>query len=249
MIGRDRGELLKTYERLTDPPLLALSLALLPILIVPLFVSLSDGLELTLYLLDGFIWAIFGLDLSIRTYLSQDRRRYLVTHWFDVLIVVVFPLRPLRVLRSLRVLRLMRVAPLIIRGFRETRHLLRQRGLQWIVLSALGALIFCGTLVFLFERNGDGSIDDYGTAIWFAFTTMTTVGYGDTYPVTPEGRAAAVALMIIGITFLGWMTANIAAFLVEFGGDADTVSMSDLMRKLESLEEQVKALTKSDQVA
>jgi voltage-gated potassium channel len=108
--------------------------------------------------------------------------------------------------------------------------------LEWVVLSGLVAIIASASLMFGFERNQGGTIDDYGTAIWWAFATMTTVGYGDAYPITTEGRAVAIFLMIIGVSFFGWITANVAAFLVEFGGKTDRqVTLSDLMEKLESL--------------
>ena len=75
---------------------------------------------------------------------------------------------------------------------------------------------------------------------------MTTVGYGDTYSVTPEGKGVAVFLMLVGVAFFSFVTANIAVFLVEFSGkDGGTVTMADLMDKLESLEAEVKALRKA----
>lgn len=237
-----RLTLLESFERLTALPLLVLSVAVLPLLLVPIFVSLSEQMDTTFFALDWMIWAVFAADLSIRTYLSERRIPYLRDHWFDVLIVVLPFLRPLRVVRSVRAMRLLRLGPFLARSTMGARDLLRQRGLQWVILGGLLAVVGSATLVFGFERNSGGTIDDYGTAIWWAFTTMTTVGYGDAYPITPEGRAAAVFLMLIGISFFGWLTANIAAFLVEFGGNEEKVSMSDLMRKLESLEEQVQSL-------
>ena len=72
---------------------------------------------------------------------------------------------------------------------------------------------------------------------------MTTVGYGDAYPVTPEGKGVAVLLMFVGITFISWFTANVAAFLVEFGGERErAVNLADVMDKLDALEAEVRAL-------
>jgi voltage-gated potassium channel len=99
-------------------------------------------------------------------------------------------------------------------------------------------------VTYLLERNAqDASIDDPGTALWWAISTVTTVGYGDTFPVTPEGKGMAVFLMLIGVAFFAWVTASIAAFLVEFSGKLDrTVTMADLMEKLEVMEAELKAL-------
>ena len=70
-------------------------------------------------------------------------------------------------------------------------------------------------LTLAVEEGGDGSIDSFGDALWWAITTVTTVGYGDTFPVTPAGRCIAWFLMITGIALFGVITANVAAFFME----------------------------------
>ena len=100
--------------------------------------------------------------------------------------------------------------------------------------------------MYLLERDSGGAIDDYGTALWWAMSTVTTVGYGDTVPISAEGKGIAVFLMLVGISFFGWITANIAAFLVEFGGkEGRTVTTADLMEKLEALESDIRLLRES----
>src|SRR4030067_2360115 len=100
--------------------------------------------------------------------------------------------------------------------------------------------------MYLLERDSGGSIHDYGTALWWAMSTVTTVGYGDTLPSSAEGKGIAVFLMLVGISFFGWITANIAAFLVEFGGkEGRTVTTADLMEKLEALDSEIRLLRES----
>jgi len=152
-------------------------------------------------------------------------------------------LRPLRVVRSARVLRISRLAPLGLRVVADLRRLLQRRGLQYVILGGLGAVVGCASLVYLLEKDSGGTIKDYGDALWWAATTVTTVGYGDTFPVTSEGRGVAALLMLVGITFFSWVTANIAAFLVELGDDQEApVTLVDLMAKLEILEADLRAL-------
>ena len=103
-------------------------------------------------------------------------------------------------------------------------------------------LFAAASLVFAFERGEGGSIDDFGTALWWAVVTITTVGYGDAFPVTPEGRGIAVFLMIVGISLFGFLTASIAAFLVEQGQEGSKTTLDDLMSKLESMEVEVRQL-------
>ena len=68
---------------------------------------------------------------------------------------------------------------------------------------------------YALEDGAGGTIDSLGDALWWAITTVTTVGYGDMFPVTPAGRGIAAFLMLSGIALFGVLTANIAAFFVE----------------------------------
>jgi voltage-gated potassium channel len=121
--------------------------------------------------------------------------------------------------------------------------MLRRRGLQYVLAAGLAAIFVSAGLVYLLERGDGGTIDDYGTALWWAVTTITTVGYGDTFPTSAEGRGVAMFLMLVGISFFSWVTANISAFLVEHAGsEARSVTMDDLMAKLEALETELRAL-------
>jgi voltage-gated potassium channel len=114
------------------------------------------------------------------------------------------------------------------------------------MLTGAAAIFASAGAVYLAERSSGGTIDDFGTALWWAMATVTTVGYGDAVPVSATGRGIGVFLMLVGISFFGWVTANIAAFLVEFGGkDGRTVTTADLMEKLEALESEIRLLRES----
>ena len=241
-----RAQLLERFEQATEWPLLLLALLMIPLIAVPLVLDIDSDTETAIEGVSYVIWAIFAAELSIRTFLSEKRVRYLIRHWYDVLIVAVPFLRPLRIARSARAARLLRLGrlmPFAARIWASTQSLMSHRGLQWIVLAGV-AVVFAGAGgVLAFERGAGGGLDDYGTALWWAMATVTTVGYGDSVPVTPEGRGVAILLMLVGIAFFSWVTANIAAFLVEFGGgEARGVTTHDLMAKLEELESEIKAL-------
>ncbi len=241
-----RAQLLERFEQATEWPLLFLALAMIPLIVVPLVLDIDSDTDTAIEGVFYVIWAIFAVELSVRTFLSEKRIRYLIRHWYDVLIVVVPFLRPLRIARSARAARLLRLGrllPFVARVWTSTQSLMRHRGLQWIVLCGV-AVVFAGAGgVLAFERGAGGGLDDYGTTLWWAMATVTTVGYGDNVPVTPEGRGVAVLLMLVGIAFFSWVTANIAAFLVEFGGgEVKGVTTHDLMTKLEEMETEIKAL-------
>lgn len=96
------------------------------------------------------------------------------------------------------------------------RRVMTQRGLQWIVLTVAGVIFGAAALTMVVERQDpDASITSFGTALWWAIVTCTTVGYGDHSPVTPAGQGIAVVLMLVGIALLSIITANIASLFVE----------------------------------
>jgi voltage-gated potassium channel len=104
--------------------------------------------------------------------------------------------------------------------------ILKHRGLFRVLLVALGLLIIGAILVMLFERNAAGSnIHNFQDAIWWAIVTVTTVGYGDRYPVSEGGRAVAVILMFVGIGLIGTLTATVASFFVQEHTDANKAQL------------------------
>jgi voltage-gated potassium channel len=194
---------------------------------------------------EWLIWAVFATDLAIRTYLAPRRARYLLAHWFDVLIVVLPFLRPLRIMRSARALRLLtalRVMGPAARVVVAVREVFGQHGLHWAILICGMLFVASAGAVTHFERDSEGSINDFPTALWWAAVTITTVGYGDTFPVTPEGRGVGIFLMFVGIALFSLITANIAAFFVESGAKSDGPSLADVMERLAHIEAQLSEL-------
>jgi voltage-gated potassium channel len=107
-------------------------------------------------------------------------------------------------------------------GFERFLAILRHRSLFRVLLAAAGLLFLGAWLVMLFETNAAGSnIHSYKDAIWWAVVTVTTVGYGDRFPVTDGGRAVAVVLMMVGIGLIGVLTATVASFFMQEHTDAN----------------------------
>jgi voltage-gated potassium channel len=240
-----RKRAFEAFERATELPMLALSLAIIPLLVVPWLADLPKTLDTTFVVLDWSIWAAFALELAVKTYLVERRRHYLVRHWFDVLIVGLPFLRPLRVVRSaraLRLLRLTRVGAFATRGGVTLRTLMGRHGLQYTLLMGLVLFLASAGAVTFLERGSGGPIGDFGTALWWAVSTVTTVGYGDAYPITPEGKGVAVFLMLVGIALFSVVTANVAALLVETDRQAQDATMANLLTEMRHLREELAAL-------
>jgi voltage-gated potassium channel len=237
--ARERGEAFERFSRMVDGPMTILALAMIPLLIVPLMVTLPPAMDRTFVAVDYLIWAAFTIEYAVKLYLAPDRWRFVKANIPDLIIVVVPMLRPLRVLRGVRLLRLLRLARLVafaIEGLHEVRDVLRRRGLSWVLLIALALNLIAAALVLSFERDTPGSnIHSYPDALWWAVTTITTVGYGDRFPMSAAGRGVAVVLMVSGIALFGVITASIAAYFVEQKTEQDDVA-SRLDRILERLD-------------
>lgn len=105
--------------------------------------------------------------------------------------------------------------------------------------------VLAPTLVTIFEAHApDANIKSFGDGFWWAFVTLFTVGYGDKYPVTLEGRGIAVALMIVGLGLSGMVAGTIASFFVQQQSDRQE-SLQPVLEKLEELEALVKSLLPS----
>ncbi len=233
-----RMEALNRFERATEVPLLVLALLMVPLLLAPLAFHLSAGQERVVFALDWLIWGIFAADLLIRTWLAPRKLSYLRQHWFDVLIVVLPFLRPLRLAwsaRALRVLAAARVLAYLARASHVTRTILIRHGVQSSLAFLAAVLAVSVIAIYFAERSNGGPIDSLDTAVWWAITTATTVGYGDTYPVTPLGRGIAVVLMIVGIGVFAVLTASVAAFLFESAEPSADPASDEVLEELRRL--------------
>ncbi|GAA4148452.1 potassium channel family protein [Leifsonia shinshuensis] len=152
-------------------------------------------------------WAVFLIDYFVCLALAPQRWRWFYTHLFDLAIVVLPMLRPLRLLRLVTILAILQ---------RSAGAAFRGRVIVYVV-GAGGLLIFTAALAALdAERGMPGAhIETFPQAVWWAFETISTVGYGDYVPVTEVGKLVAVGLMIGGIATLGIVTATLASWIVE----------------------------------
>lgn len=218
----------RRFERAIEWPMLVLSVIFVALLIVPSIVTVEEAAtELAL----AIIWVLFGLEVVILFVLAPSKRQMFQEHWLDVLIVAAPFLRPLRVARLIRVVRAGSAIGRVLAGVTAVAQ---RRGLQ--MYGAFTIIVIAGSamLVYGLERDvSESNITNGGDALWWATVTATTVGYGDHFPVTTEGRAVAVLLMLVGIGLLGVVTANVAAFFVE-GDQAD--DMADLRAQLDRIE-------------
>lgn len=156
-------------------------------------------------------WIAFALDLLAGLISADKKIKFLLHHPLEVITVLLPFLRPLRLLRviSFGTLVIQKVA--VGRQFAIT--------LKVFLASILMAYI-AAVQITITERGVEGSnIKSFGDGLWWAVTTVTTVGYGDRFPTTSTGRVLAVCLMLVGISLMGVITASVAAWFVKMSQD------------------------------
>ncbi len=235
MATRTRAELAERWERLTQWPLIISALLFLVAYAVPIIdPTVPRYVKAICNWIDWVTWALFALDYFVRLVLSDDRLRYLLHHWLDLLIVALPLLRPLRLLRLL---------PLISVLNRRATMLLRGRVAMYVAVGSTLIALVAALTVLSVERGRPGAnIENFGDAVWWAAETMTTVGYGDVFPVTAWGRTIAVGLMICGIGLLGTVTATLASWLVENVSATQESDTTRLLARIDRLEAKIEML-------
>ncbi|MGX1703623.1 potassium channel family protein [Microbacterium sp. NPDC055357] len=168
----------------------------------------------------GVTWFVFIVDFLARLALSRPRGAWLRAHLASLAMAIMPPLRPVRLLDTFT-----RLA-----AFRHSAGAtLRARLLIYGGGSALLLVWYISLVVLQVERHAPGaSITTFGDAVWWAFCTITTVGYGDYAPVTVPGRIAAVVLMGGGVVLVGLIVATISSAVVERATRAKTTHDSHL---------------------
>ncbi|MEU0671398.1 potassium channel family protein [Streptomyces sp. NPDC006172] len=222
------------WEERTQRPLLALAVVFAVAYAVPI-VDTSAGASLTVACaaVEWAVWAAFAGDYTVRLALARDRREFVRTRWLDLAAVVLPVIQPLKLLRL--------VSTLLLVGQRA-RMASQIQVTTYVAGAVVGLLMFGSLAVLSVERDApDGNIRTLGDALWWSFTTMTTVGYGDHAPTTGLGRMIAVGLMLSGIALLGVVTANIAAWFIE-RFEKDDVEERQQTEAILALTEEVRAL-------
>jgi voltage-gated potassium channel len=156
----------------------------------------------------------------------------------------------LRIGRAARAMRILRV----IRGVKSARaiaHFLvakrAESAFLATVLLALLVLVFSSISILQFEMPGGGNIQTAEDAMWWAISTMTTVGYGDRYPITTEGRLIAVFLMAAGVGVFGTFSGLIASWFLSPAVEETDTDLARIEKRLETVQKQLERLAERSQ--
>lgn len=191
--------------------------------------------------MDWAFWGFFLLETLVLGYLADDTQRYLRRNWANVLIIAIalpvwFEL--FNQVGALRTLRLFVLVGYLVHNFSVVRLILHQHHLGY----TLGIVAFITTMGGLFIAAIDPAFNSAADGIWWAWVSVTTVGYGDLVPVSTEGRIFGVLLILIGIVMISLITANISAYYFSKEAEKETRLEQESIRRIKKLEEHLTRL-------
>jgi len=221
---------LTRWRHYTDVPLMILAVGSLPLLLLELVRQELTGSDRIF--LDGVnvvVLVAFAVDYLVEVRLARPRRAYVRNEWTSLLIVVAQALAlvpglsgagALRVLRAGRLWRFVAVAGRVIAVggavAAEGKQTLRRHA-AGLALGTAGFTWLTSAVGFTLAEDvgAHGRLHSFFDALWWSSATITTVGYGDVYPVTAAGRIIGVFTMVVGIATFAIVTAKVAEFLVR----------------------------------
>jgi voltage-gated potassium channel len=226
---------LTRWEHRAEWPLAAIAVVFLVAYSVEVLAQPTGAAQTALDVVTYASWAAFAIDYLVRLSLAADRSRWFFHHLLDLAIVVLPFVRPLRLLRLVVLVGALQKA---------VGNAIRGRVVMYTVVGAV-LLVYVASLAVLEAERGaaEAHITDFGEALWWSMTTITTVGYGDLYPVTGTGRIIAALLMIGGISLVGTITATIASWIVQRVADDDNTATELNTEAVEELREEIRELT------
>jgi len=214
-----------------EPVVLATTLLLVPVLILE---ADADGGWLTFaYVANWVIWAVFAIELALILVVADRRRAALRSHWLDVAIVVLTVPALGSIFgwgRLARFFRLLRFGSIIGRAVQAERRVTSGDALRITAILTMAFIVIAGAAQWAVDSEEFPTLWD---GVWWSVVTVTTVGYGDLYPKTTEGRLIGIGVMASGVAFVALLTAAIAARFVR-EDDSGTEDLREALARIES---------------
>ena len=197
--------------------ILILSFYIILSLIVTTFFVLSKEIVILLNYVDNFICIIFLVDFGIRFKNANNKLVFMKWGWIDLVASIPFLdiFRAGRLLRLIRLLRIFRALKSTKSIFEHINRNKKQSALTSVALLSFVVVIFSSIAILEFETDVNSNIKTAEDAIWWSYVTITTVGYGDKFPITTEGRIIGAILMTTGVGIFGTFTALVSSWFIQ----------------------------------
>lgn len=223
--------------------MLVLVLVMIATLIIPLVITLPESTHQVLEMIDWVIWAVFALELGIRTYLAPAKFNYLRKNWMDVLVVALPLLRVFRIFRAARILRILRfgrILALFGKFTTEIKTILSRHHFHYLLVILLGLVGIGSVLIYHFDQGIPGGNETLIDSIWLAIVNAFSGGFANIYPAGPEARGISILLILVGTVLVSYFTASLASYFTEKEQD---IEQARIEKKLDELIEEVKKLS------
>lgn len=193
--------------------MVVLSLYVVVALFLESLIKLTPATASLLQMIDSMICVVFLVDFGVRFTRAESKAKFMRWGWIDLIasIPTIDALRWGRLIRIVRILRAFRSARVFATFFLRRRA---ESALATVTTLGIALVIFSSLAILNLETDTQSNIRTPGDALWWSLTTITTVGYGDRYPVTAEGRVLAVTLMIAGAALFSTFTAFVATYFM-----------------------------------
>ena len=197
--------------------ILVLSLYVLLSLLISTVFQLSGELTILLNYIDNVICIVFLIDFSIRFKNSENKLEFMKWGWIDLVASIpsVDFLRAGRLLRLIRLLRVFRALKSTKLIYEHINRNKKQSALTSVALISFLMVVFSSIAILQFEKGINSNIKTAEDAIWWSYVTITTVGYGDKFPITTEGRIIGAILMTTGVGIFGTFTALVSSWFID----------------------------------
>lgn len=199
--------------------------------------------------IDFLVCLLFLADFIYQLATAKSKRAYLKWGWID-LVSSIPNVQFLRWARFARVVRILR----LLRAVRSTKQLVsflfhnRSQGtFTSVALICFVLLVFGAVSILNCETGPESNIRTPSDALWWAFATITTVGYGDCYPKTSLGRIVAAILMTAGVGLFGTFTAYVASFFIEHEQQETESEIRDVLKEIRELRKEIEEISSRSQ--
>ncbi len=180
-------------------------------------IDFTQGLTDMQRLVDDIIYVIFVVDYIVRFAIAADKKKFFKENIFDLIAIIPFnstfrifrTLKFSKFLKFAKLFKLLRVGSVLARMLSKAKRFLNTNGLKYVLILSLASILFATIGIMYFEHM------QFEDALWWAFVTATTVGYGDLSPSTKAGRVIASLLMLVGIGVIGSLTSSITSFFLH----------------------------------
>ncbi len=211
------------------------------------FVDVTPEIYTIIVYYDLVVVLVLIPEFMYRLWKAPDRKKFLLHNWTDILgmipEIIVGPISTF--FRYFRLVRIIRIIALFKSQIRHFLGLMRKTNIDYGLLVVLIILMISSILFFYFEFGVNENVNTFDDAFWYLLVTITTVGYGDIYPMSTQGRILGFIIMATGIAFTSFLTATITSRFVKSSERSEFLTVDKKLDKLQSELDELKEMIKN----